>query len=64
MPSADEYRAKAIECLTEADRTSDPQLREQLRRFAVAYAKLAEISEQNARTDLYETPPPKRPSKQ
>jgi hypothetical protein len=53
-----EYRAKAIECLTEADRTSDPQVREQLIRLAMAYAKLTEISERNARTDLvYETPP-------
>jgi hypothetical protein len=63
MPSTNEYRAKSDECLTEADRTSGPQVREQLLRLAMAYRKLAELSERNARTDLvYETPPRKPPS--
>ena len=63
MPSADEYRAEAIGCLIEADRTSAPKVRQQLLSLAMAYAKLVEISEQNGRTDpVDETPPPKPPS--
>ena len=58
MPSADECRAKSIECLIEADRATDPQVGEQLVRLAMAYVKLAQTLERKARTDLvYETPP-------
>ena len=65
MHSSDQHRAKAVECLTEANRTSDERVRELLLWLAMAYAKLAEISEQKARTDLvYETLAPKRPSMQ
>lgn len=61
MPSTDDYRAKAIEGLTEAERTSDQRVRDLLLTLAMAYARLAEIPEQNARTDLvYETRPPTR----
>ncbi len=56
MKSSDEYSAKALECLNEADRTKDPEVREQLTNLAVAYVKLAALAWKNAQTELPNAP--------
>ncbi len=42
MKSSDEYRAKSIEILLQADRTCDAEIRTQLFNIAVAYTRLAD----------------------
>ncbi len=57
VPDSEDYRARAFDCLTQANGASELKTRDLLLKLAMAYAKLAELSEQNARTDLvYETP--------
>ncbi len=57
MPHSDEYRAKAVECLLQANRTPEPETRDLFLMLAMAYARLAECADRNARADLvYETP--------
>jgi hypothetical protein len=43
-----EYRAKALEFLAKADRTSRPEIREQLLNIAMAYVNLADFAEHTA----------------
>ncbi len=39
MPHSDEYRAKAVECLLQADRTPEPEMRDLFFMLAMAYAR-------------------------
>jgi hypothetical protein len=57
VSTSDNYRARAFDCLIQSDIASEPETRDLLLKLAKAFAKLAQLSEQNARTDLvYETP--------
>jgi hypothetical protein len=51
MHNRDEYRARASEYLARADRTSQPEIREQLLRIALAYVNLADFAEHSASRD-------------
>jgi hypothetical protein len=48
MHNRTEYRAKALEFLAKADRTSRPEIREQLLKIAMAYVNLADFAERTA----------------
>jgi hypothetical protein len=59
MPSPQDYRAYASECLARAERASDPRSREFLRNMAASWLRLAELADRNSQSDLvYETPSP------
>jgi hypothetical protein len=60
MHNRDEYRAKALEFLARADRTSRPEIREQLLRIAMAYVNLADFAERCASRDNLGDEPQRR----
>jgi hypothetical protein len=60
MPSPEEYRRHAAECLRIAERITDHQHRTWLIGMAQVWQDLAYQAEKNLTTDLvYETPPPR-----
>jgi hypothetical protein len=60
MTSGDLYRAKAADLNARAARERTPALRSELENLALAYLRLAEQADRNARTDLvYESPSPR-----
>ena len=60
MHNRDEYRAKALEFLARADRTSRPEIREQLLRIAMAYVNLADFAERTVSSDNLGDEPQRR----
>jgi len=60
MHNRDEYRAKALEFLARADRTSQPEIREQLLRIAMAYVNLADFADRTASWDNLDHEPRRR----
>jgi hypothetical protein len=55
----DTYRIRASELNAEAHQESDTQRRAELEKLAMAYLRLADQAERNARNNVvYETPPP------
>jgi curli biogenesis system outer membrane secretion channel CsgG len=56
----DSYRIKASELNAEAGQEADAERRKELKRLAMAYLRLADQAERNARNNVvYETPPPR-----
>ncbi len=49
MQTSDDYRAKALDWLIQADKAPNPETRDLLTKLAIAYTKLAALSE---RVDL------------
>ena len=45
MQTSDDYRAKALDWLIQADKTPNPETRDLLTKLAIAYTKLAALSE-------------------
>jgi hypothetical protein len=57
MDHSAEYRIQAMEFLELAQGISQPTFREELINMAMSYARLADLAEQNGRTDVvHETP--------
>jgi hypothetical protein len=62
MPSPDQYKRNALQCLTQAADVSDPLTQAVLRSMAQAWLRLAEQADKNGATNLvYETPPSDKP---
>jgi len=58
--AGDHYRAKALELFAKAEAESDPAMSAEFEHLAIAFTRLAEQAERNARTDVtYEPPVPK-----
>jgi len=65
MPSADEYRVKAADMMARARRESNLLTRMEYENLAIAYFRLADQADKNARTDIvYETPSSEQPQVQ
>ena len=47
MSTSDDYCAKALQCLEQADRTADPGACAEFTKIAMAYIRLASIAAQN-----------------
>jgi len=59
MPTADEYRAKAVDMNARAEREPNMLTRAEFGNLALAYLRLADQAEKNAMTDIvYQTPVP------
>jgi len=58
MSTADEYRVKAAQLVTEARSHMDPAVRDELFRVSRGYIRLAEQADRNSKSDItYESPP-------
>ena len=65
MDPGDAYRLKAAEISAKARQETNPTVRAELEKLALAYLLLAAQAESNARTDIvYETPPERPPVEQ
>lgn len=62
MERGDEYRLKAAEIDARARQETNPIVRTELDKLALAYLLLAEQADSNARTDLVYETPPERPA--
>jgi hypothetical protein len=58
VPTSDEYRAKALDCLEQARRAVHPAVRDELTNLAACYVRLCLLAEQNATTDLVDATSP------
>jgi hypothetical protein len=51
VPTGDEYRVKALECLEQARRATHPTVRKELTNLALSFVRLSILAEQNAKTE-------------
>ena len=61
-PDRNEYLARALDCLADANRSTDPSARALLVKISTVYVNLIKMVDHNANTDLfgYEALPPSR----
>jgi hypothetical protein len=64
MAAGDEYRVKAAEMNARARKERDPLIRAEHENLALAYLRLADQADKNAKIDLVYETPPARPSLQ
>jgi hypothetical protein len=62
MAAGDQYRGRAAELSAKAQWETDPGIRIEYENLALAYLRLAEQADRNARADIVYEPPPERPA--